>query len=145
MAGFDDFINPVENAGVEELPIFKENSINFETGEHIIINKEFVKVEKVEALKVWVWKALKTERNLYVAYSSSYGNDLRKELGYVYNRSVKEQLLYNEIRQCLTVNPYITTVGNFSTEKNVSGSDVKIYFEVSTIYGEINAQTEVTI
>ena len=145
MAGFDDFINPVENAGVEELPIFKENLIDFETGEHVIVNGDFVKVEKVEALKVWVWKCLKTERNDYKAYSSSYGNDLKKELGYVYDRSVKEQLLYNEIRKSLLVNPYLTSVSNFTTEKTVSGSDVTIYFDIGTIYGEINGETEVTI
>ena len=145
MAGFDDFINPVENTGVEELPIFKENLIDFETGEHVIVNGNFVKVEKVEALKVWVWKSLKTERNTYKAYSSSYGNDLKKELGYVYDRSVKEQLLYDEIRKSLLVNPYLTSVSNFTTEKTVSGSDVTIYFDIGTIYGEINGETEVTI
>lgn len=145
MAGFDDFINPVENTGVEELPVFKGNLIDFRTGEHVIVNGNFVKVEKIDALRVWVWKCLKTERNTYEAYSSSYGNDLKKELGYVYDRSVKEQLLYNEIRKSLLVNPYLTSVSNFTTEKTVSGSDVTIYFDIGTIYGEINGETEVTI
>lgn len=141
---FQKFINPAVDSGVEPLPIFKENSIDFDTGEHKIIKGNFVEITENEALEVWIWKALKTEKDRYLAYSSSYGNDLYKELGYVYDRTVKEQLLYNEIRKCLLVNPYILTVDNFSTEKTISGEEVTITFSVTTIYGEINTSTEVT-
>ena len=76
MAGFEIFTNTQQVIVEADLPLFKEIAIDFKSGEPILKDGEFIILEKTEALKVWVWKTLKTERNRYLIYSENYGNDL---------------------------------------------------------------------
>lgn len=124
------------------LPLFTEMAIDFNTGEIIEENGEIKKLTGKEALNVWVWKALKTERNRYKAYSSSFGNDLTKEIGYVYDRTVKEQLIINEIMECLLVNPYITNVYNFELNYDEENVRLDVKFYIDSIYGTATQEVE---
>lgn len=138
MAGFEIFIDFQTLENTEQvLPLFKEMAINFETGEPIIKDNEIVTLEGVEALKVWVWKILKTERNKYIIYSDSYGNDLRENIGQIYDETVRRAVIQNEIINCLMVNPYITNINNFQVELDTEKRYPIFNFSISTIYGEI--------
>lgn len=140
----DLFINQVGETVETTLPLYKELAIDFATGEPIMDGDKIKVVEGSEALKVWIWRALKTQLNKYRIHSEDYGNELHEELGHVYNRSVKEQLLYEEIRKTLLVNPYISSVSNFSTSfGDETYQNVKISFECETIYGNISSEREV--
>lgn len=119
----------------QDLPLFTEMAIDFNTGQIIEENGEIKILTGKEALNVWVWKALRTDRNRYKAYSSSFGNELNKEIGYVYDRTVKEQLIINEIIECLRVNPYITNVYNFETIYDEANVSLKVNFYMDSIYG----------
>lgn len=142
---FDIFLGKVETVTEEEsLPIFKEYAVDFETGEPILKNGEIVIIEGAEALKVWVWKAISTERYKYKAYSDSYGNELHEEIGTVYNYAIKKQLIFSEIQDCLLVNPYIKRVHTFEDELSELG-DLVVSFSVDTIYGSITIEEEVQI
>ncbi|MGL5050470.1 MAG: hypothetical protein ACRC6E_07550, partial [Fusobacteriaceae bacterium] len=56
----------------------------------------------------------------------------------------KQQLIYDEIKTCLMVNPYIVSVSNFSTKNNdESFQSITVNFEIETIYGNIELQREV--
>lgn len=136
MAGFEIFLNETETQE-SELPLFKEMAIDFETGEPIIKNDEIVILERTEALKVWIWKVLKTERYKYKAYTDNYGNELKEQLGTIYDKTIKDAILENEIRECLGVNPYITRLHSFSIETPESMQHPYIYFSVDTVYGTI--------
>lgn len=57
-------------------------------------------------MKVWILRALKTERNHYTVHSEHYGSDLREHIGTIYNESIKQVLMQEQIRDCLLVNPY---------------------------------------
>ena len=119
----------------KDLPLFKEMAINFENGEVITKKGEIVIFEGKEALNVWIWKALKTERNRFKAYSSNFGSDIYKEIGYVYDRVIKEQLIINEIIDTLLVNPYITNVYDFEITYSDDDLTLNINFKVDSIYG----------
>lgn len=136
MAGFEIFLNETETQE-SELPLFKEMAIDFETGEPIIENNEIVTLEGSEALKVWIWRALKTERYKYKAYSNNYGNELKEQLGTIYDKTIKDAILENEIRECLGVNPYIVRLHSFSIETPEGMQHPYIYFSVDTVYGTI--------
>lgn len=136
MAGFEIFLNETETQE-SELPLFKEMAIDFETGEPIIKNNEIVALEGSEALKVWIWRALKTERYKYKVYSNNYGNELKEQLGTIYDKTIKDAILENEIRECLGVNPYITRLHSFSIETPEGMQHPYIYFSVDTVYGTI--------
>ena len=60
-----------------ELPLFKEYAWNFET-DHFIYDEygNHILLEGNDALKVWCYKALKTERFMYLAYSKQFGIEL---------------------------------------------------------------------
>ena len=117
------------------LPLFTEMAIDFNTGETISKDGEIVKLTGKEALNVWIWKALKTERNRFKAYSSSFGSDIHKEIGYVYDRTVKEQLITSEIVDTLMVNPYILRVYDFELDYSDENLTLSIKFKVDSIYG----------
>lgn len=136
MAGFEIFLNETETQE-SELPLFKEMAIDFETGEPIIKNNEIVTLEGQEALKVWIWKVLKTERYKYKAYTDNYGNELKEQLGTIYDKTIKDAILENEIRECLGVNPYIVRLHSFSIETPEGMQHPYIYFSVDTVYGTI--------
>ncbi|MEJ6467756.1 DUF2634 domain-containing protein [Fusobacterium ulcerans] len=136
MAGFEIFLNETETQETD-LPLFKEMAIDFETGEPIIKNNEIVALEGSEALKVWIWRALKTERYKYKVYSNNYGNELKEQLGTIYDKTIKDAILENEIRECLGVNPYIVRLHSFSIETPEGMQHPYIYFSVDTVYGTI--------
>ena len=137
---FNIFLENTETE-VEELPIFKEYAIDFKTGEYIKDENNDVKVlEKNEALKVWIFKALKTERFRYnEVHSNEYGSELETNIGTIYQKSVKDALIINQIRDTLLVNPYISECYNFE----ISNEDEyipQITFSVKTIYGELEME-----
>lgn len=119
----------------EELPIFKELAYDFETGQLLTHGGHYYEVEKNEALKVWIWKALKSSRYTYLAFSSNYGNELYTLIG----RYLEKELLHSEIKriieETLLCNPYIISITNFKCEQK--GSKVECEFEVNTIYGTV--------
>lgn len=142
MAGFEIFTDTQQVIVEADLPLFKEIAIDFNTGEPILQNGEVIILEKTEALKVWVWKILKTERNRYLVYSEDYGNDLIENIGQIYDKTTKDALMINEIKTCLLVNPYITNVYNFSIE---GGRSPIISFNVDTIYGTVESEVNTSL
>lgn len=130
------FLKQNEKQEKEELPIFKEYAIDFDTLEPLKNGNNLVELTKNEALKVWIFKALKTKRNFYGIHSDSYGNNLDVHIGMIYQESVKNALIISEIKDCLLVNPYILDCYNFDLDYDTDNNHLKVSFNVSTIYGE---------
>lgn len=133
-----------DNAGstVPELPTFTEYAWDFDhdcfrydsAGNHIT-------VEENEALKVWVYKLLKTPRYRYQAYYDDYGLILEDYIGKAPNDTVEAGNLFNEIKKAIMVNPYIKDVMN--TGMNPHEKTVQIALELTTIYGKFAIEVEV--
>ena len=125
------------NTYTADLPVPKEYAWDFDKdcflynkiGKHII-------VEKDEAIKVWIYKALSTERFRYLAYSWQYGIELRPFIGKV--MGVKQR--YSEIKrviiECLMVNPYIKSIDSLDISHD--GDQVSISITITTIYGDVS-------
>lgn len=137
---FNIFLKKAETE-VEEMPTFKEYAIDFKTGEYIKDENNDIKVlEKNEALKVWIFKALKTERFRYTdVHSDNYGSELETNIGTIYQKSVKDALMINQIRDTLLVNPYILECYNFDIS-NENEYVPQITFNVKTVYGELEME-----
>lgn len=120
----------------EDLPLLTEYAWDFEqdkflydgNGHHIVVTGQ-------EALKVWIYKALKTERYEHEAYSWSYGVELKPFIGKV--MGVKER--YSELRrvivECLMVNPYIKSIDKVEFEH--AGTLVTCRITLTSVYGEV--------
>lgn len=93
-------------SSVIEVP--KEYGLDFETGQ---LTGEIV--EGIEAIKVWIWLCLHTQRFRWPIYSWDYGADLEQYIG----QSITEEFLNadceDEIREALLVNPFITDIEDF--------------------------------
>lgn len=128
------FLN--QNIEKEKLPLFTEYAIDFNTLEPLKNGDKLAELNGNEALKVWIFKALKTKRNFYEIHSDSYGNDLDVHIGTVYQESIKNALIISEIKDCLSVNPYILDCYNFELNYNNDDNNLKVSFNISTVYGE---------
>ena len=136
---FKIFLEKTESEA-EEMSTFKEYAIDFKTGEYIKEGNDIKLLEKNEALKVWIFKALKTERFRYMdVHSDDYGSELETNIGTIYQKSVKDALMINQIRDTLLVNPYILECYNFEIS-NEEEYVPQITFNVRTIYGELEME-----
>ncbi|MBY2475745.1 DUF2634 domain-containing protein [Clostridioides difficile] len=127
----EDYILPK----TEELPIFREVAWDFEKDEPILEKSDFKIVEKKEALKVWIYKCIKTNRYEHEIYSLEYGTELSELIGQKYTKGLTESEASRFIKEALLINPYILEVNVKSANFNrdILSANVK----VSTIYGEV--------
>ncbi|WP_235657665.1 DUF2634 domain-containing protein, partial [Clostridioides difficile] len=127
----EDYILPK----TEELPIFREVAWDFEKDEPILEKGDFKIIEKKEALKVWIYKCIKTNRYEHEIYSLEYGTELSELIGQKYTKGLTESEASRFIKEALLINPYILEVNVKSANFNrdVLSANVK----VSTIYGEV--------
>ena len=124
--------------GIEKtntLPIPKDIAIDFETGNPVIENNDFVVVEKDEAIKVWCYYALKINKDRFIIYSPQYGNTLEEMVGRNYANSDKYEL-EKKISDCLLVNPYIKSVNKVEVEFNADTGELSGDIYITTIYSE---------
>lgn len=70
-----------------------------------------------EAVKVWIYKALKTERFRYTAYSWQYGIELKKFIGKVMTAGERISEFKRAIIECLMVNPYIKSINSITINR----------------------------
>ena len=97
-------------------------------------------VEGDEAIKIWVYKALNTERFRYLAYSWQYGIELRPFIGKVMGVQQRYSEIKRVIVECLMVNPYIKSIDTIDIKHE--GDTVNISIMLTTIYGEVNVMYE---
>lgn len=131
--------NEIEFEAIEnesnELSIYKEIAWDFENNKPILIDGNFKVVENNEALKVWIYKALKTERFRYVMYSWDYGCEMES----IINKGFTKELIKSEverlIKEALLINEYILSIQDI--EVNFIKDLLEISLSVNTIYGEV--------
>ena len=83
----------------------------------------------------WAWNALKTIRGQTALFTLDYGNELQALTGRAFSQEVKESEAVRYVRECLSVNPYITGVRQIAVD--FSGARLSISCAVDTIYGEV--------
>ena len=119
----------------EELTVPREIKWDFIADVPVFKNKKPVFVLENEAIKVWIWNALKTARKRFVIFTHNYGNDFEELIGQTYSESIKQMEAKRYLEECLLINPYIQSVDNIQVDfKNDS---LTISFSVTTKYGKI--------
>lgn len=125
-----------EETQEENLYIPREYGINFETGQ--LSGKM---VEGYEALLVWAWLALRTPRYRYYIYSEDYGHEYENLVGKSYSEELTDSELERMTEECLTENPYITGIENFSCVKQ--DEKITLTFRLITELGDGEVNTDV--
>lgn len=130
--------------GQESLPLLREAAVDLNTGQPILeADGTFRLVSGLEAVRVWVWRALQPDnaRYAYSAHTASYGNQLHLLAGKSLPQA--ESRLAGLVRESLLVCPYITGVERFSFTRE--GCRLVASFTVRTVYGELTAESEATL
>lgn len=128
-------------AETESMPLYKEAAWDFERNIPIIEKGDFKIVEGNEAIKTWVYKAMKTERFRYQIYSWDFGSELHSLIGQNYTPNLTKAEAIRYIKETLLINPYIRNVSN--VEVTFSGGTLTINAKLETIYGETEVSTNV--
>lgn len=132
------FIGAMRDIVAGDLPLFQEYAWDFErdcflydvNGRHILLTGN-------PALEVWIYKALKTERFEYLAYSWQYGIELKPFIGKVMGVQERYSELRRVITECLMVNPYIRSIDSFSITPENRAELVRVHITLTTVYGEV--------
>ena len=125
------------NTYTSDLPTPKEYAWDFENDCFLYDADGRLKiVEGDEAIKIWIYKALSTERFRYLAYSWQYGIELRPFIGKVMSVQQRYSEIKRVIVECLMVNPYIKSIDTIDIQHE--GDTVAISITLTTIYGEVS-------
>lgn len=131
------FINPkLQPKTIEQpLALYKEYAWDFKNDKPLIINNEFKVVEKNEAIKVWIYHAIKTYRYTFSIYSWDFGTELDKLLGQPYTVGVTKSEANRYVKEALEINPYIKEI--IAVKTDFYNDVLDVYVKVKTIYGEM--------
>lgn len=90
-----------------------------------------------DALKVWIYHTMRTERWAYLAYSGDYGIELQQFFGKVMSVGERRSEMRRTIKECLMVNPYVQTINQITFEDDEHGRALNITVELTTVYGKM--------
>lgn len=129
----------------EDLPPLKEFAWDFVHDTfHRAADGTIQTVTKNEALKVWVYKALKTERYRYEAYlhgtynmDPSYGVTLEEYIGAYPNNVRTETMIAQSVKECLAVNPYIKSI-DYVRIDDLRKDRLMIGVGITSVYGSFD-------
>ena len=110
--------------------IAREFELDFKTGQmtgNIVTGQE--------ALKVWIYNALKTTRYVYDIYSWDYGQDLDDLIGQGYDKGYVDSEVERIITDTLLMHPMIKRCYAFTIE--FKNSSLVADFIVDTEFGEV--------
>ena len=128
---FVEEVKAIEQNKNNTLPVAKEIAIDFNTGNPIIKNRDYVIVEKNEAVAVWCYYALKIAKGRFLAFTNNYGSELEEKIiGKQYNSDTHSKVK-RIVEDCLLVNPYIKSIDNVKVEFD---DKLTIEIELTTVY-----------
>jgi len=117
----------------EEIP--REYAWDFQKNEFILKDGKFVVVEGLEALNIWIRKALITERYRYLAYTTDYGSEIESLVGKNYSKELTKSEIKRFLKEALEINPHIKGISDIDV---LSYKDkITVNFKVETDLGEV--------
>lgn len=135
------FTSDIDEPKKEQLPVFREMAFDYGKNRLLRRNGKTYRVEKDEALKIWIWKALKTKRYIWPAYSKTYGTEIETVMGSCRDRSIQESEIKRHVTETLMVCPYLQQLTDFSF--TYEGARIGVSFTVISVYGRFTYESEV--
>ena len=106
----------------------KSYLFDFTTGDFVVRDGKLIECDSIDAIKVWIEKILRTEKDRYPIYDNTeYGCHLEDLIiGNSYTAEFVEAELKREIEDALKQNPRITSVTNFNITRNTNAITVTL-------------------
>lgn len=137
LPAFNEIEIEVAESRKVELPVYKEIAWDFKENKPIIVDGNFKVVEKNEAVKTWIYKAIKTERFRYGIYSWDYGSEIESLINKGFTKDLIKSEVERFITEALSTNEYILSI-NY-VDVNFNNDLLNVDISLSTIYGEVKA------
>ena len=106
----------------------KSYKFDFTTGDFVVRDGKIIECDGIDAIKVWIEKILRTEKDRYPIYDNTeYGCHLEVLIiGNSYTAEFIEAELKREIEDALKQNSQITSVTNFNITRNTNAITVTL-------------------
>lgn len=128
-------IQPQINGTSTKPRLYREVKWDYEKNTPIFKNGSPVIISGKEAVLVWAWKALQTQRYRYEIYTWDYGCEMEDLIGQNFTEELKQSEAARYIRECLLINPYITDV--YDIKVTFKDENLAIECRIETVYGEV--------
>lgn len=123
-------------SAADTLPLFTEYGYDFDKQQFLYDeNGNNVTVTEDEALKVWIYKAILTERYRYLAYHDEYGITIEPYQGTMPNNVYTADRIRQNIREGLSINPYIAKINSIIITKR-ERDELVVSVDVTSIYSD---------
>ena len=113
-----------------------EYEVNLETGQ--LTGR---KVKGKEAVRMWIWLCLHTERFRHPIFSWNYGTELEQYIGQTLTQEFLETDCQASVEEALMINPYINEIRDFQV--TIEENKLLISFTAVTKFGEVEVETKV--
>ena len=123
-------------ASNNNLPLYQECAWDFVNDRAIFVDGSPKIVYGNEGIKVWIYKAIKTNRYEFEIYTWDYGSEIESLIGKGFQIGFIKSETKRYIEEALSVNPYITKINKIDVDFK---TDVlTAYVDLETIYGRLN-------
>ena len=118
------------------LPLYKECAWDFINDRAIFVDGSPKIVYGNEGIKVWIYKAIKTNRYEFEIYTWDYGSEIESLLGKGFQIGFIKSETKRYIEEALSVNPYITKINKIDVD--FKADILTAYVDLETVYGRLN-------
>lgn len=131
-----NYVEPVEELQIpdEETIIDRGKNIlfDFEKGEFILINGNFVEVSEDAGVVYWIEKILRTDLNIPIVYQNTdFGCEIRNLTGQVLPEKIAKAIIRESLLTSLKQHERIEEV--YAIDINIKDGDITIKFNVKLI------------
>lgn len=138
------FLQPIQTqTTTTTIDIPKEFEYDFETDSIIVRNGHINIVEGLDAIKIWIYKALRTQRLRYDAYTINFGQDFEELVGSDLSSDAVTSEAKRMTEEALLVNKHILSINNFSIGLNSSNNIMELNFNAITDLGNISVSSNI--
>jgi phage protein len=120
----------------KEVKEAKEWAWDFKKNEFLLKNGKMYLVYRDEAIKIWLWKLLKTEKYEEIIYSWNYGTELMDLIGQGYSYGYIKAEVERYIKEAIELNlsDYIKEVKDIDID--FKHTKLMVQFNINTIYNK---------
>lgn len=116
--------------------ILQEYAWDFVKNDFLLVDGKFTIVTGIDAIKVWIYKALNTPKYRYMAYTQKYGSELEELMGKGFSQAAVKAQVQKYLEDCLLVNANIISLTNMNV--TINGAILTANFTVNTEYGAVD-------
>ena len=128
-------IQPQPSMTGTDLPFCHDVAWDFALDAPVLEGGEPLMLSGRDAVAVWGYNALLTERSRFEMWTRNYGNDMYNLIGKPFSDELKRAEVTRYLTECLTASPYITDVRNIDAV--LIEDELQISCSLVTIYGEV--------